>query len=105
MFRRFELAFRALRGLHADVVQIFPFRKPYIITLSPILRKLHILAQLIESFLTAYGSWSCVEEKWSSYLYPHALSWSNEEFLSFLAKTFESRIFLFLQASLAELHT
>ena len=33
----------------------FPFRKPFFFVLRPILRKLHLLAQLIEYFSTPYG--------------------------------------------------
>ena len=51
-----------------------PFESCKCFLLCPILLKLHILAQLIDTFQTPYSSWSCIKEKMSFSLYMHQLS-------------------------------
>ena len=51
-----------------------------------ILLKPHILARLIESFLTTYAPKSCNKEKLSIPLKAHPKGQFNEIFLSYLAK-------------------
>ena len=74
---------RALHGYmlfeQANFLFQFALSKAVTFFLHPMLLKLHISSQLIDSFSTLYGLWSCIEEKLSFRLCAHAA------FLSFNA--------------------
>ena len=61
-------------------------------------RKMHISAQVIESYPRKYVSWSCGEEKLSIPLEAHHKAWLSEIFLSFHAKKLRAVILSFGQS-------